>query len=270
MARASAIITSIVTIACTCWTNGAQQTVNFAQGGSDFLQLKAHNGDVLTTATIFLGIFSTTPTGTETADELNSTFTQFGSSSSEINTSGLFLVSSFSDDPSAPPYTSQQAFIVIANNPDLSLASEVAVMTNTSDIDWLFSTGAVASATAIDLEEDIFDKDGQGAQLIFGSRVGTPNDGSVDAIQLSAITVSEPPYTTWVSFHGLSGDAALEMSNPAGDGISNLMKYALQLDPNEFVSAETDGLVPGKPAIIESGEGLKFTFLRNAEASDLT
>ncbi len=84
------------------------------------------------------------------------------------------------------------------------------------------------------------------------------------------VAVPGPSYATWVSLHELSGDEALETSNPARDGISNLMKYALRLDPNELVSEETDGVVPGKPAIIESGEELKFTFLRNAEASDLT
>jgi len=50
--------------------------------------------------------------------------------------------------------------------------------------------------------------------------------------------VSYPPdlgFADWLQFHGLTGVAAQPGATPAGDGISNLLKYAFNLDPKQHV-----------------------------------
>ena len=48
-------------------------------------------------------------------------------------------------------------------------------------------------------------------------------------------------FTTWISnYPSLTGSNALPGANPAGDGVSNLMKYALGLDPTQ-VATQVDG-----------------------------
>jgi hypothetical protein len=188
-------------------TRGATQTINFSQGAGDYLQLRSNNGDILTVAnnaTLFIGCFSITPTGQETAEELNAAFTQFGSSRSDITTSGVFPDGSFADDSSTPPFPNQLSYIVIANNPDLAKASELAIMTNTDNSNWSFSSGTTPTTTSIDLENDIFDAENSGAKLSFGTRVGTPNDGNPDAIQLSVVTVPEPTSLTLLGLGGVA------------------------------------------------------------------
>ncbi len=174
---------------------GATQTINFSQGGGDFLQLQSSNGDILTAsnnATLFFGVFDTVPTNTSTASEIADAFTSLGIPRQDINQFGLFPDNAFYGDPSNAPFTNARAYVVISNNPDMAQATEFAIMTNTSDNDWLLSNGAVPSVTSIDLEEDIFDKEGNGGVMIFGSRIGTPNDSVPDAIRLEAVAVPEP------------------------------------------------------------------------------
>jgi len=50
----------------------------------------------------------------------------------------------------------------------------------------------------------------------------------------------------------------------------NLMKYAPSLDPNVSTLGETDGDYPGLPATIKSSDGVRFVFLRNPDATDVT
>lgn len=38
-------------------------------------------------------------------------------------------------------------------------------------------------------------------------------------------------FASWVTIHGLAGNNALPSSNPARDGVSNLLKFAFNLDP---------------------------------------
>lgn len=91
----------------------------------------------------------------------------------------------------------------------------------------------------------------------------------LDSQTVMATVMATETYASWVTEHELSGNDALDTATPAGDGVSNLMKYALGLDPDEAATS-TDGIIPGKPAILESDNGLTFTFLRNAEASDVS
>jgi len=76
-------------------------------------------------------------------------------------------------------------------------------------------------------------------------------------------------YSSWVALHGLTGGDAASNATPAKDGVENLTKYALGMNPHTPARA-TDGMNPGLPAMISSGGSLRFVFLRNAAAGDLT
>lgn len=51
------------------------------------------------------------------------------------------------------------------------------------------------------------------------------------------------PTWSWVDANGLSGKDAEADSDPAGDGISNLMKYAFNMDPNVSAYTGTDATI---------------------------
>jgi hypothetical protein len=54
-----------------------------------------------------------------------------------------------------------------------------------------------------------------------------------------------------------------ETANPAGDGPSNLMKYALGMNPNV-------NSLSGLPLVTNSGSGLQMQFMRNLSATDVS
>ncbi len=78
------------------------------------------------------------------------------------------------------------------------------------------------------------------------------------------------PYDTWLEFWELSGDLAAPMADPDGDGIVNLLEYALALDPTRPLSGATPGL-EGLPAIeIPGPNSLALIYRKNLAATDLT
>jgi fibronectin-binding autotransporter adhesin len=76
-----------------------------------------------------------------------------------------------------------------------------------------------------------------------------------------------PPFTVWLNTHfgANAGNAAIAgpTANPAGDGINNLLKYALGLNPNV-------ASVAGLPAVSNAGGYLQMSFARNVAATDIT
>jgi hypothetical protein len=82
-----------------------------------------------------------------------------------------------------------------------------------------------------------------------------------------AVTASSP-WKTWVT-STFSADEAQDpkvsgpLANPAGDGISNLLKYAFNADPK----AVTPNLLP---VLAVDGDHITFTYQRNNAAYDLT
>jgi hypothetical protein len=76
-------------------------------------------------------------------------------------------------------------------------------------------------------------------------------------------------YQAWAAGHNLTGDDAVETANPAGDGVSNLVKYALGLDPHQVALAPTDGTHPGLPVIEQAGGFVKFTFIKDTGKADV-
>ena len=85
-------------------------------------------------------------------------------------------------------------------------------------------------------------------------------------------TTSATPYSTWQSSHfttaelatpGISGDNA----DPDGDGIVNLLEYALNLDPR---TANRTGLPTISTTTVNSATYPTFTYTRVKSATDLT
>lgn len=96
-------------------------------------------------------------------------------------------------------------------------------------------------------------------------------NGSSAAINAIRITEVVSPLSDWYAANGLTGADATPEANPAGDGISNLLKYAFNMDPNTLYSGEARHLSPGSgqsglPSItgIETpgGRKLRIEFLR--------
>ena len=74
------------------------------------------------------------------------------------------------------------------------------------------------------------------------------------------------PFAKWqnANFGSNAGNAAVAgpTANPSGDGIANLMKYALGLNPNT-------ASVAGLPAVTVTGGYLRLQFNRNTAATDI-
>ena len=89
---------------------------------------------------------------------------------------------------------------------------------------------------------------------------------SQTATAVSLVWTPFKAFTVWqnVHFGSNAGNAAVAgpLANPAGDGITNLVKYALGLDPN------VDS-VAGLPAVSLNGNRLQIQFARNMGATDV-
>ena len=71
---------------------------------------------------------------------------------------------------------------------------------------------------------------GTPASVTSGYQVKVVTSGSVQQLQLSVAPASS--YSTWIAnYPSLTGSAALPTATPKGDGLTNLVKYALGLDP---------------------------------------
>lgn len=81
---------------------------------------------------------------------------------------------------------------------------------------------------------------------------------------------SATTYQMWVTEHDLTGVHALETANPAGDGVSNLVKYALGLNPHVAATAPTDGTLPGLPLMERVGGSMRFTFIKDTAKADIS
>ena len=90
-------------------------------------------------------------------------------------------------------------------------------------------------------------------QLIEGSE-----DNNTRAIEFSV----GGTFSTWASSHGLVGEDALPGATPANDGITNLMKYALAIEP---FACGSDKM----PFVGEEAGYLTLTFRQNKEAADI-
>lgn len=77
-------------------------------------------------------------------------------------------------------------------------------------------------------------------------------------------------YNSWASSNGLNGANALDTATPAGDGIPNLLKYALCLDPSRSCARPTDGSNPGLPLVVSDASDLGLIYQRDATKTDIS
>ena len=105
------------------------------------------------------------------------------------------------------------------------------------------------------------------------SGVGSTFSGTFPSYSMTVIDLARPatPYSTWQNNHftaaqladpAVSGDLA----DPNGDGIVNLLEYALNLDP---LTANRAGLPVAAPATLNGTTNLTLTYTRVKAATDL-
>jgi hypothetical protein len=102
------------------------------------------------------------------------------------------------------------------------------------------------------------------------SKASGADQALLDKVTWTPDGVPGPNYENWATAHGLTG-ADMEMTaSPAQDGISNLVKYGLGLNPHEVGTASTDGNSPGMPAILDDGgSSFRFVVVLDGTATDL-
>ncbi len=103
-------------------------------------------------------------------------------------------------------------------------------------------------------------------QVGSGNVLLSVNDGSVTSTGTFGVTVTATPDQSWrLQYFGTAqntGNAA-DLANPAGDGVVNLVKYALGMNPDVNSQA-------GLPVLSASGGALELKFNRNLSATDVT
>jgi|GEM_PF-1479346 len=99
----------------------------------------------------------------------------------------------------------------------------------------------------------------------------TANDGAITTWAQTTASITAPAgMDTWRMTYFGTTDATgtrADSANPSGDGISNLVKYALGLDPNKPYTLGGAGLILQVPAI-GSGNYMSYSF--TGTASDVT
>lgn len=96
-------------------------------------------------------------------------------------------------------------------------------------------------------------------------RASEVNGGTPGVVELPTLA----PFDSWLEFWELTGDIAALMADPDGDGIVNLLEYALALDPTRPLSGATPG-TEGLPAIdIPGPDSLSLIYRQNMAATDL-
>ncbi len=131
-----------------------------------------------------------------------------------------------------------------------------------------------------------------GSLIAVGAWV-TDNLPLVNAFQSSFLVSSSPPvsasdytrhsdgiitrftlpvmlYDEWTQFHELTGNEALPTTARTADGVPNLIKYALGLDPKQASTVVTDGVLPGLPRHEMEGNTLTLLYQKDTRKSDIT
>jgi hypothetical protein len=98
----------------------------------------------------------------------------------------------------------------------------------------------------------------------------TASDGSIATFANVYATITGLTFASWATTNGMAGQNATWTACPAGDGVSNLMKYALGLDPNTVCTALTDGTNAGLPLVAISGTNLSITYQKDTAKTDIT
>ena len=104
------------------------------------------------------------------------------------------------------------------------------------------------------------------AGAVAGNLTISSTDATTQTVALSGTVTDEPTYThqelwRFTNFGSYTSDAsAADAADPDGDGMSNLLEYALGTDPNN------SGVIPAVLAL--NGANLEYTYTRSTEAKD--
>ena len=91
-----------------------------------------------------------------------------------------------------------------------------------------------------------------------GYTIGSPSS--------DVVTIAEPPYNAWISTFALTPSADRTASgNPSGDGIPNLVKYALGLNP----TAAATNPVTMSQVVVNGGTYLQLSVNRNPAVTNI-
>jgi hypothetical protein len=97
----------------------------------------------------------------------------------------------------------------------------------------------------------------------------TASDGAITTMANLTADVGGQTYESWAAQSNLNGGNAAATANPMGDGISNLMKYALGLPADKAWTKLTDGVNPGLPVLGTEGSSLTLTYQRDTAKMDV-
>ena len=106
----------------------------------------------------------------------------------------------------------------------------------------------------------------------FGNRYAQ-KEIRLTAFELRGAVNTPQTSSMWTSAKGLGGADASQTATPAKDGISNLVKYALGLDPSRAcrnLFSQADPATPGLPSIHSDGTSLYFDFQKDMYKHDIT
>ena len=104
--------------------------------------------------------------------------------------------------------------------------------------------------------------------------VSVLNSHGLETIKSWSVTTAQG-FDYWLGKNGLRGSEAGALANPARDGVSNLLKYALGMCPRTPCNAATDGTKPGLPQVTleknpQAGDQLTLQYQKDTSKADVT
>jgi hypothetical protein len=84
------------------------------------------------------------------------------------------------------------------------------------------------------------------------------------------VSAAAQGYSAWAATNNLTGANANVSASPAKDGITNLVKYALGLNPNQMVWQMTTGTTPGLPWVFLEGTNECMIYQKDTTKTDIT
>lgn len=161
--------------------------VNYVLGSSSFLTASDNSFFSVGDAYVFYGTFATVPTVTSTAQEIEDDFRQLG-----LSTNNPYSGFEFSSSVNEADFESQRGYLVVSNNADIGLATEMAIISNSVDSDWTFAADLSGSPAAQAVSSDDAAAGTVGAEIVIGA---ADTNSGFDTIKMVAL-VPEPSSIT--------------------------------------------------------------------------
>ncbi len=244
------------TAAASVTVNSATQITAVAPGGVATGPIVVTSFDTATSGTSFtVGgtpdlTITKTHSGSFTQADAGDTYTLTVSNGGTGATSGTVTVTDTLPGDLTATALSGTGWTVAANNLSATRSDALAAGSSYPALTLTVNVSSTAAASVTNT-----------ATVSGGGETNTANDGASDPTSITALTPSQAWRYQYFGTTADSGNAA-DAANPAGDGINNLTKYALGLNP----------LVPTVTNVTEdtSSGYLSISIPKNANATDLT